>query len=45
MPSADETLLAIESLVERASTGRRLFIEIRRGVIYQANLGGRASVL
>jgi hypothetical protein len=32
-------------LVERAPTGRRLFLELRRGVIYRTNLGGLASVL
>ena len=32
-------------LVERAPTGRRLFLELRRGVIYRTNLIGLAGVL
>lgn len=32
-------------LVERAPTGRRLYLEIRHGVIWQANLVGLTSVL
>jgi plasmid stabilization system protein ParE len=32
-------------LVERAPTGRRLFLELRRGVIYRTNLGGLTQVL
>jgi hypothetical protein len=29
-------------LVERATTGRRLYLEIRRGIIYRTNLEGLA---
>jgi hypothetical protein len=29
-------------LVERATTGRRLYLEIRRGIIYRTNLVGLA---
>jgi hypothetical protein len=29
-------------LVERATTGRRLYLEIRRGIIYRTNLVGVA---
>jgi hypothetical protein len=32
-------------LVERASTGRRLYLELRHGVVYRTNLIGLASVL
>jgi hypothetical protein len=32
-------------LVERASTGRRLFLELRRGVIYETNLIGLTGVM
>jgi len=32
-------------VVERAPTGRRLFLELRRGVIYRTNLGGLTQVL
>jgi hypothetical protein len=29
-------------LVQRATTGRRLYLEIRRGIIYRTNLVGLA---
>jgi hypothetical protein len=32
-------------LVERATTGRRLYLEIRRGINYRTNLVGLTQVL
>jgi hypothetical protein len=33
------------ALVERATTGRRLFLDIRRGLIYRTNFLGLTQVL
>jgi len=32
-------------LVERASTGRRLFLDIRRGIIFRTNFLGLTQIL